>query len=241
MDDNPDRRVEICRSLGIASMRELHRLVMEAAKMGIDRLLRKGLNAQTLTDLGYGAAGMKKLGFTQDELDRLGYGASPKTASPESARPSAPHGAAEGAPETEAETIRRELDRLIAQECRANELHQAGYTVHHCRIAGYDAREVAALGFSVSELAAEYDLPKLRRAGYGVRDLRTLFSGQELRGAGYSATEMRMAGFTVRDLLNFGYTENQVRGAGYSVKELLREGLSKQMVDKSRLHRKSKG
>jgi hypothetical protein len=47
---------------------------------------------------------------------------------------------------------------------------------------------------------------------------------------------MKLAGYTVRDLVNFGYNRNHIVTAGFATRDLLREGLSKQVHDKSQMH-----
>jgi intracellular multiplication protein IcmE len=224
-NETPDSRAALCKSLGLANEAAVYRLIVACVRKGVEGLLAKGLDARTLTRLGYDRAGMKKLGCTENDLQHLGYDAGPRAE---------PH-AAPGRPQIAGETFKDQLEHLIAAGHGANELKSAGFTVHHCKAAGYDAREVERLGFTLSELAAEYTIHELKRVGFGVLDLRGLFSGSELRNAGFSATDMRIAGYTIKQLFSFGYSENQIRTAGFSNTELAREGLTRRTIDKSSL------
>ena len=217
--------MRICRSLGIASVGEAHRIVVAGVRKGVKTLLERGLDAQALCGLGYDSAGMKKLEYGEDDLKSLGY---------EVASGSEGERAAAGQWDPH-RPLRPQLEETISAGCRANELKQAGFTLHHCRTAGYDARELARLGFTLNELASEYGIHELKRVGFGVPELRLIFSGPELRSAGFTATDMRNAGYSIRELLSFGYSENQIRAAGFSNRELAHAGLSRTTVDKTPL------
>jgi intracellular multiplication protein IcmE len=208
-----DYRTEICESLGIKSIVEAHRIIASGVKQGVDALLRRGLNAETLTKLGYTASGMGKLGYGQPALERLGY-----YPSSQKERVRAEEHKTEGEPD---------VKQLIASGHRAGQLREMGLTVYHCKKAGYSAIDLASLGFSLADLVSACSSTELRLAGFDAHELRNFFPGQELRGAGFNAREMRIAGYTPRDLLGFGFNENEVVTAGYSVNELVREGLSK--------------
>jgi len=222
-DETPDSRAALCKSLGLANEAAVYRLIVACVRKGVEGLLAKGLDVETLARLGYDRAGMKKLGCTETDLQHLGYDAGPH---------SEPHTPAAQPPAADGETFKERLERLVAAGHRAVELKSAGFMVHHCKAAGYDARQLERLGFSLNELAAEYALHELKRAGFGILDLRGLFSGVELRGAGFTATDMRVAGYTIKQLFGFGYSENQVRTAGFTNVELAREGLTRRTIDK---------
>jgi hypothetical protein len=69
-----------------------------------------------------------------------------------------------------------------------------------------------------------------RHAPTGPEIVATIARGgtaRELRRLG-----VRVAGFSVRDLLNFGHNENHVVTAGYSIRDLVHEGLSTRVVDR---------
>lgn len=213
MPDSTDFRSEICKSLGIGNIAEAHQIIAAGVREGVEALLKRGLNAKTLMNLGYYPSGMEKLGYKKSALERLGY-----------------YESKEGRKEPSAEHRRgdeTDLKHLIASGYKASKLREKGVTVHDCRKAGYSATESMSLGFSLPDLVSVYSCAELRMAGFGANELRSFFSGQELRNAGFEAREMRFAGFTVRELLNCGYNENNIVTAGFSINELVREGLSK--------------
>ena len=224
-----DERLKICQALGFEDISQVHRLIMEGVHKGGQWLVSKKLNAEKLTALGYDLAGMRKIGYVDSALQKLGYPVHPA----ETKSPPPP----ETLPQvTQLEQNQRaNLRQLVAQGLSANELRQRGYTVRHCRDAGIDARVLYRIGFDLHELVGEYSLPELKRIGFNPRELIHHYKGPELRNVGFSAQEMRCSGFSVRDLLNFGYNENQVIAAGYSTNELIREGLSRTTHDMTKL------
>lgn len=218
-----DRRLAICKSLRIASLAGAHKIIVSGIKKGVTSLLNKGLNANTLTSLGYDSAGMKRLGCNESDLKALGYEAE------SDAKGQASAAGGEGPPQT--------LQQMVAAGWRASELRRHGFTLHHCKTAGCDARECERLGFALNELATEFELHELKRVGFGVNDLVAIFTLPELKSAGFTATDMRNASYTIRELLKVGYSENQVRAAGFSNRELVQEGLTRQTVDKTTLQK----
>ena len=225
-DDPAVARARICRTLGFESAAKAHEKIVAGATKGVELLLSRGLKAQQLQKLGYGAASMKKLGYSDRALKRLGFALGP----PAGRSPSTPI-RAKKAGEAELAQLRRMIDAGM----HASALYGHGFTIHHCKKLGCDARELERLGFPLTELILVYGVVELRRSGFGVRELKTFFSGADLKQSGFDAAEMRGAGYSVRDLLNLGYNENHIRTAGYSIVELVREGLSRQTVDKRSL------
>ncbi|MBX7244715.1 MAG: hypothetical protein K1X53_04405 [Candidatus Sumerlaeaceae bacterium] len=210
-----NRRLEICKSVGLKSEAELFQLVSKAAKAGAELLLQKGLNSAKLGELGYTLPGMQKLGFTTDGLQQLGY--LPKT---------------QKAEESDGPGEPAVIRQMIADRCMSGEFLIKGYTIHHLKRAGIPVGDLERAGFQIHELATAFSCGELRRSGYGIRELKRFFRGDELKSAGFDATDMRNAGYSIKDLLRFGYNENQVKTAGFSLNELSREGLTRQTVDR---------
>jgi hypothetical protein len=222
-----DPRMKVCREIGIADPIKAHEIIVEGVKKGARWLLQRKLNALRLTQLGYTMEGMRKLGCDDAMLEQLGY-RMPRAAKPHAAksRPAEERAPAEPDEPVE-ENVSQTIRRLIHGGARVNELKAAGYIVDQVKRVGFSASEMTRLGYDLAELISVSSLMELKRADFGARDLRRFFSGEELRRGGFGADEMRLAGYTVRDLLQFGYPENQVRVAGFSNAELVREGLSR--------------
>ena len=221
-------RLEKCRALGFKGLIDLHKTIQEGTNRGVRWLRMKNLSAKKLQKLGYDLKGMRKLGYSDSTLEALGYDI-PRQKKPETKakkKDSPPTGAPE----------KMDIRSLIDRGYRAGELKEMGVNLHHCRIAGLDARELMRAGYDLAELRYEYNINELQMAGFDPRELSRYFTGQQLQAAGFSAQEMRCAGFSVRDLLRFGYNENQIIAAGFSTAELLSEGLARHTseIDKLR-------
>lgn len=221
-----DERWEMCQRLGFKDPLQLHKYIVEGAGKKTGWLRSKGFNAKKLTILGYDLPGMKRLGYSREHLVDLGY--IPK--------------------EPESAPLKKETDRidktdsddvreLINKGHSASELRHMGVTVHHCRVAGFDARDLYRMGYTLDELREEYNLTDLKAVGFNPRELIRFFPGNQIRSVGFTAQEMRCAGFAIRDLLNFGYNENQIITAGYSVNDLIKEGLSRLTKDTTHLRK----
>jgi intracellular multiplication protein IcmE len=224
----PDR-LGICKQHGLKSESEAYSIIASCAKSGsVQQLLQRNLDSRVLHSLGYDLHGMRRLGYSDDMLAKLGFLKKPsETPQPlDISPPVAPLTSSQEKTEPE---IVRELFHAGASPAQFK-LH--GYTVHHLKKAGFAINDLERAGFQLDELAQSYSAAELRRAGYGIRELKRLYNGHELRNAGFDATDMRNAGYGIRDLLKFGYNENQVKVAGFSINELSREGLTRQTIDK---------
>jgi hypothetical protein len=222
-----DPRTAICHTLGILNVLKAHEIIAVGVEKGVESLLHRGLNAKNLIALGYDAAGLARMGYTPAGLKMLGYPGYASAGAPQNraeAKTPRTHAPAAGNVEENAEPI---LKQLISSGIHAHELKDMGYTIHHCKRAGFSAGELEALGFQLNELATAYGAGELRRADFQPRELSRFFSGHELKSAGFSASDLRNAGYSIRELLNLGFNENHVRGAGFSQAEMLREGVTK--------------
>ena len=85
----------------------------------------------------------------------------------------------------------KQLRRMIDAGMHAPALYGHGYTIHHCKRLGYDARELESLGFPLTELIRIFGVVELHRSGFGVRELKTFFSGGDLKHGGFGASEMK--------------------------------------------------
>jgi hypothetical protein len=225
-----DPRTQALRALGIASPGKAHELITTGIKHGAGWLLRRGLNALKLTDLGYTVEGMRRLGSSEELLSQLGY---------REARPfggggdrggkgeTGGTGQTWGSAEANGGTIADKLRALVDRGAKASELAAKGFTIAQVKKIGLSSMELAHLGYGLAEMVQVCTIQELKRADFGPRELRRYFDGSDQRRAGFTADEMRLAGYGVRDLLRFGYPENQVRSAGFSTSDLLREGLSR--------------
>ena len=219
-DHLAQQRREVCRMLGLAGQGRVHELIVEGRHKGPEWLLQRGLNAQNLTKLGYHVDGMHRLGYSDTILRILGYRIGDETVDAPLSRHDRSH-------EPSAHSSETNVDSLIKSGMRARELHDAGYTIHHCKRAGYSAAKLDAMGFPLDELSRVCTPAELRRADFKASELRHYFRNEELKRAGFSAAEMRLAGYSVRDLLHLGYNENHIRTAGFSHNELIREGVGR--------------
>src|SRR5688572_10586401 len=145
-----DPRQEICKTLGIQNPLKAHEIITAGAQKGGGWLLHKGLNAKKLIALGYTAEGMKRLGYKEEALEALGYPAPPK---PKSAAISS--SAPNNSPAQSSGSIEA-LTKLVESGKRASELRALGFTVQHCRKAGYSASEMVTLGYKLEELAGVF-------------------------------------------------------------------------------------
>lgn len=227
MSDPGDPRLNLCRKLGLTSRIQAHNLIAEGARKGPDTLLHHGLNADRLRKLGYTIEGMRRLGYTAEALARLGY----KEATPESPAAAVRPSSERPAGDQLTEVKKPELRGLIEAGRRAPQLKERGWTVQHCKRAGCPISELIRLGFQLPELRQVCSAAELRREGFGPRELNRYYNGDELKSAGFSAGDMRLAGYTIRDLVRLGYNENHIRTAGFSNLELMREGLSRTTRD----------
>jgi ribosomal protein L13E len=225
-----DPRTEALRALKLASPAKAHEMVTTGLRHGAAWLLRRGLNAQRLKDLGYTADGMRKLGCDEGALAQLGYREARPAKSASAPQPvgeRTPGAPAESGAEGEGETAAVLIRRLVDGGVKASELGSRGYSLPQVKKAGVSSMELAHLGYNLSELVTVCSVQELRRADFNARELKRYFGGDELRRANYTADEMRLSGFSVGELLRYGYPENQVRSAGFSTSDLLREGLSR--------------
>jgi ribosomal protein L13E len=221
-----DERWNLCERLGFKDPSQLHKYIVEGAGKNPGWLQSKGLIARKLTALGYDFEGMKRLGYSRENLVDLGY------------MPQEPDNAplkkeTDKLDKTDSDDVRD----LISKGHNASELRHMGVTVHHCRIAGIDAKDLYRMGYTLDELREEYSLTDLKGVGFNPRELIRFFPGNQIRGVGFTSQEMRCAGFAIRDLLNFGYNENQIITAGYSVNDLIKEGLSRLTRDTTNLRK----
>jgi intracellular multiplication protein IcmE len=224
----PDRRQEICRAAGLTGETELYQLVA-GSKTSPEKLLAKGLNSKTLSELGYNQDGLRRIGYAEDALRRLGY-LMPKQAD-EPARSAASVIDTADVHSNDPEHMRE----LVRSGYRAEQFRIQDISIQHLKRASCTPHELERCGYSMEDLLQVFSCAELRKAGYPVRELRRHFKGHELRNAGFSATDMRNAGFGIKDLLGFGYNENQVKTAGFSIQELGREGLNRLTVDKTKM------
>jgi ribosomal protein L13E len=216
-------REEICKSLGFKQEAEIYQLIVSAVQADEPQLLlSRRLNSSLLTVLGYDLAGMRRLRASVKMLVALGYISKPAE-TPE--------------PREQSEGVVAEMKKLLEQGLTAGQLHERGYTIHHLKKFGLSLAELERLGFRTEDFVQAFSASELKRSGYGAKELIRHFSGQDLRAAGFNATEMRMAGFTIPELIKFGYNENHIRTAGYSIVELVRAGFSRQTVDKAKFTR----
>lgn len=225
-----EKREQICKKLGLGNIVQAHRFIAASAVKGADPLMRKGVRATALIDLGYAADALRKLGYTSVALEQLGFDApdAKVKSDPNILRKPLTPVIRKG----EGTAVVDQLRTLIDSGMRAEGLLSRGYNAVICRKAGISAAELTQLGFDLHNLRAAYPLSELRRAGYNAMDLRRFYSGADMLMAGFSAAELRSAGFTPRQLLSFGYQENAVVTAGYSTVELTGAGLSKRTVDR---------
>jgi len=213
-----DNREEICRSLNFPNLLKLHEAIVAGAAHDARWLLRHGLHRKTLVELGYSAESLRRLKYSEELLTDLGF----KTIVPD------PTPVRQNTPSVSLdENAQRHIRSLVDANKKADQLKRMSISVHHCKKAGVTVAELVTIGFPIEDLAAACSAAELRRAGFRPMELRRFFNGPELRSAGYSADEMRVAGYSIPDLLRFGYNENHVRSAGYSNAELLAAGLSK--------------
>jgi len=215
-----DQRLRLCLAHGLKGVAGAYEFISSNASNGAAPLLQKKLDAHTLTVLGYGVAAMRKLGYVEEALGELGY---------------AERDASDSGPfqfQLEQSNFVPELRELVDSGLSATELKKKGFTCFHCKKAGYDARQMIDIGFSLSEMSKVYTVYDLKRAGFSISELRNFFNGNDLRLAGFSSTDMRNAGYTIRDLKKFGYNDNHIKTAGYSTNDLSREGLAGPTVDK---------
>jgi intracellular multiplication protein IcmE len=223
-----DTREELCRTLNIESVQRVYELVLTGAGKPPEWLVKRGLNAEHLKNLGYDMVGMRKMGYSATALVQLGYKVpvpeenvpAPQNKEPEKAKEKSEDPAAEEGGE-------RDPKALIEKGYGVHELKLLGITAHHCKLAGVEPRELFRLGYTLDDLVPEFSAPELRLIGFNARELSRYFSGDQLRRIGFSAVEMHNAGYSVQDLIRFGYSENHVVTAGYSVHELVSAGLSK--------------
>src|SRR5690606_20571014 len=199
-------RMKICLTLGFKSLSEVHDRIMQGRTRGAAWLLRQGLNADRLQRLGYAAEGMKKLGYPDAALAELGYAGYRK---PETQPSPPPESDARGSAIEGAEAA--ELRRLIDGGARAADLARLGYQAHQIKRLGHSALDLARMGYDIADLAKICSVAELRRADFKAAELARFFSGHELKSGGFSASEMRLAGYTVRDLIQLGYNENLIR------------------------------
>ncbi|MBN1902255.1 hypothetical protein JW926_13100 [Candidatus Sumerlaeota bacterium] len=221
-----DERWNLCKKIGFKDPAQLHKCIMEGIRKSAGWLRSKGLIAGKLIEMGYDYTGMKKLGYTREQLVEIGY------VSPEPASPPPPK-EKKSFNKTDSDDVRE----MIGKGYDAKEIRHMGITVHHCRVAGFDARDLFRIGFRLEELKEEFSLADLKGVGFNPRELIRYFPGNQIRGVGYTPQEMRCAGFTIRDLLNFGYNENQIITAGYSINDLIKEGLSRLTKDTTHLRK----
>ena len=215
-----NRKDELCRSLGFSGERQLNYFVAGCAQGGLDRMIRRGLTARTLAELGYNAARLREMGFNQSALKLLGVRDEERTVPDE--------------PDRMHRDVVNAVKQLLAQGCTAGQFFLKGFTIHHLKKAGCTIQDCERAAYRLEDLVSAFSAAEMRRAGYGIRELQRFFPGEELRAAGFSATDMRMAGYAIRDLQKFGYNENHIRTAGYSLNDLIRAGLGRTTVDKIR-------
>lgn len=231
-------REELCRALGFHTLVDLHQAVQAGARQSPSTLLMKKLNAANLTRLGYSAPALVKLGYKPDDLRILGFNSvaggaqsitnAPATGGPKPAVPSTADGNGPGG------AGKPDIRALVNQGSLAVDLKRRGFKAHHCKVAGLSARELYRLGFTLDDLMEAFSPAEIRAAGFNVREMSRFFSGAQLRAIGFTAPEMKIAGYSVRDLINFGFNENHIIAAGYSINELVREGLTVRTVDRQK-------
>lgn len=233
MDSSEHQRMELCKFLGFMSLSQVHEFICSGLRRNAEFLIQRGLNSKTLIQFGYTRQGLHRLGFSDETLHHLGFSMLESSASPPVSPASHPASRAASASSPRQSTaeeppdIADEIRQRLSDGARAPELRQSGIMVQHCRRLGMSATELRDLGFCLEELAQICDAPELLRAQFSIRDLVRFYDGYDLRKAGCSSEEMRLAGYTVRDLINFGYSDNNIRCAGYSNAELIREGLTR--------------
>ena len=223
-----EERMKTCKLLGMKDLFEVHKIITQGATKHAAWLIGKGLNSRNLHSLGYTLEAMKRLGYQDNELRKLGFLApyeEKKTTTPT------------GKISVSDKSIKHNPRELVDKGYRANKLKEMGITLHHCKIAGLDPRELSRAGYDLWELREEFSLELLRAAGFNPRDLRKFYTGHQMQSAGFSAREMRCAGYSVRDLLNFGYNENHIISAGYRTADLIQAGLSRLTRDMNKLNR----
>jgi intracellular multiplication protein IcmE len=218
-----NRKDELCRSFGFSGERQLYHFLAGCAQGGLDRVIRRGLTARVLAQLGYDAARLLEIGFNLSALKILGVRIEERTTAQELATPDPGH-----------RDVVEAVKRLLAEGCMASQFFLKGFTIHHLKKAGCTIQDCERAAYRLEDLVSAYSAAELRRAGYGIRELRRFYRGQDLRAAGFSATDMRMAGYSIRDLQGFGYNDNHIRTAGYSLNDLIRSGLGRTTIDKIR-------
>ena len=265
-DTETTRREEVCRTLGLGSVLNAHRIIAAGAKAPPEKLLRTGLNARRLVSLGYDGAGMKRLGYSDAALEALGYRpaqapsgpqagqtsrtgpTSPTRPTPSATHPQQPPSTAPPSLEQPvSDTSIQEILRahggaaaarvLIASGCHAAKMKELGVSIQDCKKAEVSPSELSRIGYELCELARAFSCFELRRAGFSAGELNAFFGGQELRSAGCTATDLRVAGFSIRDLRKFGFSDNYIVAAGYSINELQREGLTKRVTERKSMRR----
>ncbi len=232
MENDLQKRQQKCLALGIGSLVKAHEIIAEGVSKGPQGLLKRGINARTLRELGYDESGLKRLGYSREALRKLGFlpePARPGNAPVQPTAKDAPHG------RTGEVNLIEEARELILAGASSGEIKRRGIAIHHCRLAGASARDLYRLGYAVDELVTEFSLREIRLLGLNPREMSRYVPGNELRNLGYSASEMRCAGYSVRDLLNFGYNDNLIIAAGYSTNDLMREGLARQTSDRDKM------
>lgn len=221
--ESAKERIELCRRYGLSGEVEAYHFIVSCIKGGIERLLAKGVNARILSQLGYEPPGLRKMGCSDEQLARLGFG----VATP----PPQEHGRV---PTEYDEGQAAHLRELVKSGKHASEIKREGWTIFHLKKASVTVPEMERAGFMMDEIVSAHSAAEMRRWGYQIRDLSRYFNGTELRMAGFSSSDMRNAGYTIRDLMQFGYNENHIKTAGYSINELSREGFTKTTVDRSK-------
>lgn len=227
--DDPilQKRLKLCRELGLSDVAEVHALVLKGAQKQIGGLMARGLTAKYLVELGYSEKVLRTYGYSDSTLRSLGFRIEQKPAitPPDRPVPSGPGATNEGA----------DLARLIKSGMRKKELKAHGYGIH--QVKPYcTAGEAYSLGFDLSDLRECYSPREIKmQCGLGPREMIVYFSGHELRPL-FTAREFHNDGFSVEEMRRFGFNENQITGAGLSKNEKNKSGVRHRTFDDTSLH-----
>ena len=213
-----NHRLDVCMQLGFESLSALHEFITDGVKRGSDNLLLHGLTAEVLLDLGYSAEGMKKMGFHEDTLARLGYqrihhqmavsDCEPQPVQNYSRQHNGRHSRFSG--NEFAAGRYQEIRELIRLGYRAKTLKSRGFNVLYCKNAGFSARDLLKIGFNVGELVNVFNIHELKNAGCFPYELENYYTKEQLLSAGYTPDVVLLAGYKGEDIVNTDSEQNQV-------------------------------